>query len=204
MKTHLANFCSLVIMLGGLVAWGQGTISFSGYGQHVWSGTNYSESGMTFQLMVPQGPSYDNMVILPSGSGNVPQNSTPFMGWFRQYNPYNYVSLSMTDHSPFGLAFVDLADPNSPSLSPVSISFVGYLAGGFTVTNTFTTPGNGASTFQTYSFGSSFASGLSWVDILAPRWAMDNLAFNVPEPNTTALLVAGLLVLARRRRVRHT
>ncbi|WP_423432118.1 PEP-CTERM sorting domain-containing protein [Limisphaera sp. 4302-co] len=185
-------------MLGSLAARGQGTITFSGYGQHVWSGTNYSESGMIFQLTVPQGSSYDNMVILPSGSGNVPQNSTPFMGWFRQYNPYNYVSLSLTNGAPFGLVAVDLADPLAPSYTNLPISFIGYRLDGSTVTNTFVTPGGGANYFVSYNFGPEFASGLLSVQINADRWAMDNLVW-VPEPRAYALVGLGLLALAWKR-----
>ena len=125
------------------------------------------------------------------------------MLWFRVNNPSEYVELSLANGSTFGVTSVQLADPNSPSLSPVSISFIGYLASGSARTNTFTTPGNGPSTFATYTFDSNFASGLTSVDILASRWAMDNLAFTVPEPNSFALVVLGLLGLARRRRGRR-
>jgi hypothetical protein len=117
------------------------------------------------------------------------------MDWFRQFNPTDYVSLSLTNGSALGLTSVQLADPVSPSLSPVSISFLGFKQDGSTVTNTFTTRGNGATTFQSYQFGSAFASGLSRVDIYAPRWAMDNLAFTVPEPGAGSLLLSGLLAL---------
>ncbi|HWQ91223.1 MAG TPA: PEP-CTERM sorting domain-containing protein [Clostridia bacterium] len=150
---------------------------------------------MAFQLVVPQGSSFDYMGIVPPFTyQGVPQDSTSFMWWLRQNNPYNYVSLTMENGSLFGLNAVDLADPTAPSLSPVSISFIGFLSGGGTVTNTFTTPGGGATTFATYTFNSAFASGLTSVDILAPRWAMDNLAFTViPEPGTLALLGLGAL-----------
>jgi len=125
------------------------------------------------------------------------------MLWFRQYNPYDYVELRLTTGSAFGLSVVQLADPTAPSLSPVSISFLGFKMDGTTVTNTFTTPGNGATTFQSYQFGPGFAADLASVDILAPRWAMDNLVFTVPEPSTVALVVLGLLGLAKRRRADH-
>lgn len=128
------------------------------------------------------------------------------MLWFRQYNPYKYVSLSLTNGSLFGLTSVDLADPNSPWLSPVSILFIGHLLGGATVTNTFTTPGNGATTFLNYLFPSEFASPrFTHVDILAPRWAMDNLVYVIPEPAAVALLIlgSGVLVYARRRNRKH-
>ena len=78
----------------------------------------------------------------------------------------------------------------------VPISFIGYLAGGSTVTNTFTTPGNGATTFLNYSFTSDFASGLTSVDVLSTRWAMDNLVFSVPEPSVGTLVFLGVLAFA--------
>src|SRR5262245_46103673 len=96
---------------------GQGTINFDSHNN--WSGTNYVEAGVAFRVILPQGGSYDYMAI-GYGAGNTPQNGTPFMAWFRQFNPYDYVSLSMTNSSLFGLTSIQLADPNSPSLSPVS------------------------------------------------------------------------------------
>lgn len=178
----------------------QGTITFAGWAG--WNGTSYQEQGLRFNVVVPQGTSYDNMVVAPAvlGPSNIPYNTTPYMLWIRQYNPYDYVSLNLTNGSLFGLSSVQLADPNSPSLSPVPISFIGYLPGGSTVTNTFTTPGNGATTFLNYSFTSEFAPGLTRVDILAPKWAMDNLVFVIPEPGGCALLGLGLLGFAVRRR----
>lgn len=199
MKIDFANLWPRLILLSALLQStaavnGQGTVTFDG--QPLWSGASYSELGMTFQVVVPQGASHDDMVIVPPNwANNVPQDSTPFMGWFRQNNPYNYVSLSLNG-SLFGLASVQLADPNSPSLSPVPIAFIGYLAGGSTVTNTFTTPGNGASTFANYTFNSDFTPpAFTHVDILAPRWAMDNLVFSVPEPSVLSLLCFGLALL---------
>jgi hypothetical protein len=202
MKTCFAHFWSpllavLSFMLPRITAHAQGTITFDWHPN--WVGTNYVESGMAFQLVVPQGSTLDYMGIVPPFTyQGVPQNSTPFMWWFRQNNPYNYVSLSLTNGSLFGLRSVQLADPIAPSLSPVSISFVGYLFGGGTVTNTFTTPGNGATTFATYTFNSDFSPTLTRVDILAPRWAMDNLVFVIPEPGVGSLMASGLLTFAGR------
>jgi hypothetical protein len=183
---------------------GQGTVTFDA--RPFFSGTDYYELGMWLHTVVPTGSSgYDNMVVvgpIPPG-GNAPQNSTPYMGWFQQFNPYDYVALTRANGDTFGLTSVQLADPMAPSPSPVPISFVGHLLGGSTTTQTFTTPGNGASTFQNYSFTSAFASGLTSVDILAPRWAMDNLVFTIPEPAAGSLLALGLLVLALAHRSRH-
>jgi hypothetical protein len=178
-------FCATLL---GTSVRAQGTITFDR--QSLWSGTNYSESGMIFRIVISQGTSYDNMVIVPPGFGNVPQDSTAFMGWFRQYSSYNYVLLSLESGAPFGLVSVDLADPNAPSYSLLPITFVGFLADGSTISQTFTTPGNGANSFLTYQFGPEFASGLLSVQIDAPRWAMDNL-FWIPEPSSVWLLLIG-------------
>lgn len=148
---------------------------------------------------------HDGMAGLPAifGPSNVPMNPTPYLIFLRQNSPGDYVSLSLTSGSSFGLTSAQLADPNSPSSALVSISFIGHMFGGSTVTNTFTTPGNGATTLASYTFGSGFASGLTSVDILAPRWAMDNLVYVVPEPTSLSLDVVGALALLLSRRGIH-
>lgn len=124
------------------------------------------------------------------------------MVFFQQLSPDNYISFNLTNGYSFGLTSVQLADPNSPSSSLEPIAFIGFLANGSSVTNTFTTPGGGATTFQNYTFTSAFASGLTSVDIFAPRWAMDNLVFGnvdpVPEPGVESLIAMGLLALIGR------
>ena len=206
-RSSLANvfFILVVALVSETKALAQGTITFNS-GLY-FSGTNYTESGMQFQTFIPQGASlYDGMAI-NYGGGNEPYDGSPMMVWFRQFNPSDYIMLSLTNGYTFGLTSVQLADPNSPSSSLVPISFIGFLVNGSTVTNTFTTPGGGATTFLNYTFTPAFSSGLTSVDILAPRWAMDNLVFGnvapVPEPGTVALLGAGVAGwLARRHRVR--
>jgi hypothetical protein len=213
MKTRtLASMRSIVVALsiaaGGPALRGQGTILFGGQvGPY---STNYSELGMDFRVVVPTpgagSPNHDGMVIagpitFPS---NIPYDSTSYMLFFRQNSPDDFVAFWLSTGSTFGLTSVQLADPSSPSLSPVSISFLGFRMDGSTVTNTFTTPGNGATTFQSYQFSSAFASGLSSVAIDAPRWAMDNLTFGVPEPSVGAIFLLGLSALrCRTRRGRH-
>ena len=173
---------------------GQGAITFDAHPN--WIGTYYTESGMAFQLVVPQGQSLDYMgIVPPSTYQGVPQDNNPFMWWLRQNNPYDYVSLSLTSEAQFGLTSVQLADPNSPSSLAFPITFLGFKADGLSVTNVFTTPGGGATTFATYVFSPLFASGLTSVDIIAPRWAMDNLVFTVPEPSSVVLAGLGLVVL---------
>ena len=184
----------------------QGIVAFNGAAS--FSGTDYYELGMWFHTVIPPGEvNHDGMAGLPAifGPSNVPMNPTPYLVFLRQNSTGDYVSLSLSSGSMFGLTSVQLADPNSPSLSPLAISFVGYVSGGSTVTNTFTTPGNGATIFASYTFDSAFASGLVSVDILAPRWAMDNLIFAIPEPSTTSFVVFNLLafgIWGRRQRQR--
>jgi hypothetical protein len=189
----------LALLLALCNARAQGTVNFDAHPN--FDGTNYVELGMQFRLIIPQGSSYDPIGIT-YGAGNTPGDGTPFMWWFRQSNPYNYAELSLTNGSMFGFTSVLLADPTAPSPSPVPISFVGYFVGGSTITNTFDTPGNGATTFSAYDFSSGFASGLTKVDIFAPRWAMDNLAFTVPEPSCCVLLALGVASFVLRRRAR--
>lgn len=132
------------------------------------------------------------------GAGNTARNGTPFMAWFRQYSPYNYVLLSLTNVGAFGLARVDIADPLAPSYTNLPISFIGYRIDGSTVTNTFLTPGGGANSFVTYQFSPEFESALLSVRIEAARWAMDNLVW-VPEPGSYAVVWLGLLAFTIRR-----
>jgi hypothetical protein len=181
---------------------GQGTITFGAESR--WTGTDYSEAGMGLHLVQPN-PSepYHDWLVITRGFANEAQNPTPYMFFLRQNSPDNYVAIRLTTGTAFGLGSVQLGDPYNPSLSPVTIPFVGHLADGSSVTNMFTTPGNGATTLASYAFSSDFASGLTSVDILATRWAMDNLVFIIPEPGACVLLSVGLLGLALRRRARR-
>ena len=184
----------------------QGTVTFNN-NQVAPHGTNYYELGMAFNVIIPTrgggSTSYDGMVIEPGNVfANIPSNSTPYMSFFQQFSPDDYVVFSLTNGYSFGLTSVNLADPNSPSLSPVPISFIGFLGNGSSVTNTFTTPGGGATSFLNYTFTSAFASGLTSVDIFSTRWAMDNLVFGnvtAPEPGIESLIAVGLLAFAVRK-----
>ena len=183
----LTAICAVLTF--GVTASGQGTITFNGAAGL--SSDYYDEAGMHFQLVIPPGTSRQDNMVITLGAGNTPRSGSPFMFWLRQFNPYNYVLLSLTNGGAFGLARVDLADPIAPSYTNLPISFIGYRIDGSSVTNTFVTPGGGANYFVSYQFGPDFASGLLSVKIDAPRWAMDNLVW-VPEPGTWALLVIGV------------
>ena len=181
--------CASLATVNMNAAHGQGTIEFSGRVSVY--GTNYYEQGMWFRVAVQPGD-YDSMGIISGNQGgNLATNGTPFMDFFRQLNPSDYVLFSLTNGYSFGLTSVYLGDPLAPSPSPVPISFIGFLSNGSTVTNTFTTPGNNANSLLNYTFTSAFASGLTSVDIFAPRWAMDNLVFTVPEPAAVSLFLLG-------------
>lgn len=191
---------ALAIVAGVPEAKAQGTITFNGAA--FFSGTDYYELGMWFHTVIPPGEYYhDGMAGLPAiqGPSNVPYNSTPYMIFLRQDSPGDYVTLSLTNGSAFGLASVQLADPNSPSSSMLPITFLGFRADGSTVTNTFTTPGNNADHLLSYQFTSAFASGLTSVQVDTTRWAMDNLVFSVPEPRTGTLFALGFAAWAARR-----
>ena len=207
MKIHRLVSCLAVALFLVLVAitptHGQGTITFDAH--PYFSSTNYNELGLNFHVVIPTARTIDDMGIAPAifGASNIPYNNTPYMGFAALSNSKNYVFFNLSNGYSFGLTSVQLADPNSPSASQIPILFVGFLGNGSSVTNIFTTPGGGATTFQNYLFSSAFASGLTSVDILAPRWAMDNLVFGnvapVPEPGTVGLIAAGLLALAARK-----
>ena len=195
---------AVIVLAGVVVGHGQGMVVFSGHVDP--HGTNYYELGMWFHVAVQPGD-YDSMgIIQPNTVNNLATNSTPYLDFFQQLNPNDYVAFSLTNGSTFGLTSVQLADPNSPSPSPVPISFVGFLESGSTVTNIFITPGNNANSLLNYTFTSAFASGLTSVDILSTRWAMDNLVFGnvaAPEPGIESLIAVGLLAFAARKIRNH-
>lgn len=160
--------------------------------------------GMSFRANpYPPQPHDDMRHIGASGPAGYPHNGTPYVGFINTlgipqsvvFAWTNAASLgqSFLNGTPFGLVSVDLADPVAPSLTPVAITFNGFKTDGSMVSTTFITPGNGATTFQTYQFGPGFALGLARVEIPSPFWAMDNIVV-VPEPSTWAFwLIGGVL-----------
>lgn len=194
----------LLLLVIPFVMHGQGTITFNA--NPTFNGTDYYELGMGFHVVMPSPQPYHDWIVgAPGTYANEPLNPTPYIFFYRQNSPDNYVSFSLTNGSLFILNSVQLADPNAPSYSLLPITFIGFLADGSTVSQTFTTPGGGANSFLTYQFGPDFASGLLSVKIDAPRWAMDNLVYVIPEPSVVSLVLvgSGVFVYVRRRRRKH-
>ena len=158
-------------------------------------------TGMRFQSFGPGGgQSYDRLIRLGNlGTQGIPANGTIYLQWYVAPQRQETVLVTLTNGGAFGFMQVDLADPHSPSSNQLAVTFIGTKSDGSIVATTFTTPGNGARTFQTYYFGSDFQSGLVSVSIPSVCWAMDNLVFDnvvVPEPGTFILFGMGGLGVA--------
>src|ERR1039458_6226874 len=122
-KRMQCSVITIIALVGVFAAKGQGIIGFDNV--HLpFGGTNYYELGMWFRVIIPTrgtgSPGYDGMVVEPaSGYSNLPTNSTPYMVFFQQNSPDDYVAFSLTNGYSFGLTSVQLADPNSPSAALV-------------------------------------------------------------------------------------
>lgn len=190
---------AFLLTLAPWVVQAQGTITFD----HPWTTNGIGYFGMaTFDGMAvrpePRFP-HGDLAHVGGGLTGHPNNGTPHIEFNDPLGLSMYVGFSLTNGNTFGLISVDLADPVSPSLTPVDITFNGFKWDGSTVSQTFTVSGGGSTTFQTYQFTASFALGLTRVEIPSPAWAMDNLVW-IPEPSATSLLLVGLLAWAIGRR----
>jgi hypothetical protein len=207
---------ALLILATTTAVQGQGTVTFNS----PWLPSGISDfslayfDGISFRVNPYPPQPHDNVILIgAAGLTGHPNNGTPHVEFTDTLSISQYLVFAWTDaaslgHSftngaPFGLTSVDLADPVSPSLAPVSMTFNGFHADNSMVTQTFTVGGGGSTTFQTFLFSPDFASDLVRVEIPSSAWAMDNLVFTVPEPSTVALVALGLLVLALRRRELH-
>jgi hypothetical protein len=174
-----------MLSLASARGFGQGTleITFDGPPPQpsgtAYGDTSYSESGMLF---TPIDPTTGGQFILNGGGTSLfPDDGTPYI-----QSGGNGLMFGFSDASSFGLASVDLA-AYSTVFPDFSVDFVGFLAGGGTITSTFS--GTGLN-FQTFHFGPEW-TGLDSVEVLESPWSLDNLAVAVPEPSEFALAILG-------------
>ena len=192
------NFVGFVILVWPLFSVGQGTIRITFDGPPLqppgssYNVQNYYESGMWFRPLPGTDGFGRSWTNLPPGW---PDNGTPYLN----ASFGESLVFSCQNDSPFGMTSVDLA-AYSGTASNFTVSFVGFRSDGSSIGTSFS--GSGLK-FQTYDFGSDWASGLTRVEIPYPLWSLDNLVLSIPEPTSGALLACGsALAVWRNRRQR--
>lgn len=137
-----------------------------------------------------------------SSAALYPSNGTAYLQLLSTQTPLTIATL---DASPFSLQSIDLAEYSTGLPFAVSVTFIGNLVGGGTVSTTFVTDGiiDGSgplADFQTFSFPSSFLN-LTSVTTTSNTFSFDNLqSVNVPEPGSAVLIAAGSFLCCVRRR----
>jgi hypothetical protein len=157
--------------------------------------TNYTEAGMLFTT-----------IPLSGGFVRVGANPTSFRpddgsAYLQGLIPVP-IQLSFNDGSIFEMTSVDLAEYSTVVSDAVTVEFIGYHPDGSTVTESFTTDGiidgtGPLADFQTFNF--TGFTDLTRVEIPTYGWSLDNLVITVPEPTSSALLLAGGLALGVRK-----
>lgn len=132
-------------------------------------------------------------IIGRTGSGipGLPDNGTAYLDG-------GSLMCRFLDDSLFNLISVDLAGYSTVVPDGI-VRFTGYQSGGATVIADFAVNGI---VFQTFFFGPEFSNLMRLEVSTEDAWSLDNLAvFQIPEPVSGSLLVAGgLLFYAFRRR----
>jgi hypothetical protein len=134
-----------------------------------------------------------------NGSPQAPGNNPFYAGanGLAAFSP-GVVTLAQTNGDPFSLLSIDLAR-NFAFDPPPSVTFTGELAGGGTVTETFSVSVSSPPLiFQTFDFtGFTNVTSVSWDQDLVPsegvhQFGNIRLSTGVPEPSTLILLALGI------------
>lgn len=150
-------------------------------------GTSYTEDGFVFTSSGP-GPDRLGAPALTYNNGSYAFGQTPL----------GTTTLSTADSSLFSISSLNLA--RSPWIWNTTVTFIGTKADSSTVSQNFTFTNNN---WNTLTFGAGFTNlaSLQWTQ--SSIYFVDNLnVAAVPEPETYAMLLAGLGLVgwARRRR----
>jgi hypothetical protein len=158
--------------------------------------SSVSEDGFTFSSPVG---------INITGSNGIPTQNDGYKGSATAWvSGGNTISLVKDDSNSFDLESIDLARFSDAYSGSTTVAIIGYNAGGTQVASqSFTLPGAGDESLQTYTLDSTF-SGIykaSWLQT-PDYFQFDNVI--VPEPTSIAMigLVSGGAVFIRRRLVR--
>lgn len=158
------------------------TASFEGQPWGTSSGLRqHFEAGLWFRAIGPL-PTQPPYYLTISGGGvspYAPDNGTGYL--VAALGESLAVSSSSPFPQPFALISVDLAEYSTFYPTPRAVLFIGYLADGSTVTQSFTTDGIIDGTgplpdFQTFYFDSRFQN-LIRVEVPTYGWSLDNLVF---------------------------
>lgn len=205
MKKYLSTAAAIAML--ALAPAQASVLTFEGIPQ---TNTNtFSTGGFTFAM------SQHFFHMDPNGTNGWALNGTETVGVHRNYGPA--VDVTMTSGAgPFSIQSIDLGEYYIRN-GARTVEVLGNLAGGGTVSTSFTLDGvadgnGGIADFQTFAFGnawqnlSSVVFSNGEVSNLESSWSFDNISVNnaaaVPEPGSLALaaLALGLIALPRRRR----